>query len=111
MTGGTGDAGTRGSVPAGTRATDASMSLTGDALAIDDRRWVHASLRDDVRVLLVDGDPRTVRHDDELFYLQAALRLNEGRIQATANTAGLSRRTLLRKLKKHGLDKRDYTGG
>jgi hypothetical protein len=27
-----------------------------------------------VRVLLVDGDPRTVRHDDELFYLEAALR-------------------------------------
>jgi hypothetical protein len=25
-------------------------------------------------VLLVDGDPRTVRHDDELFYLEAALR-------------------------------------
>jgi hypothetical protein len=61
-------------LPAGTRATDASVSLTGDALAIDDKRWVHASLRDDVRVLLVDGDPRTVRHDDELFYLQAALR-------------------------------------
>jgi hypothetical protein len=61
-------------LPAGTRATDAYVSLSGDALAIDDRRWVHASLRDDVRVLLVDGDPRTVRHDDELFYLQAALR-------------------------------------
>jgi DNA-binding NtrC family response regulator len=54
-------------------------------------------------------DPVTL--DLERRYLQAALRLNEGRIQATANTAGLSRRTLLRKLKKHGLDKRDYTGG
>jgi hypothetical protein len=61
-------------LPPGTRATDASVSISGDALPIDDRRWVRASLRDRVRVLLVDGDPRTVRHDDELFYLEAALR-------------------------------------
>jgi hypothetical protein len=61
-------------LPAGTRATDASVSLAGDNLEIDDRRWVSATLRDQVRVLLVDGDPRTVRHDDELFYLEAALR-------------------------------------
>src|SRR6185369_6326913 len=26
------------------------------------------------RVLVVDGDPRTVRRDDEAFYLEAALR-------------------------------------
>jgi hypothetical protein len=61
-------------LPAGVRATDASVSLAGDALAIDDRRWLRATLRDEVRVLLVDGDPRTVRRDDELFYLEAALR-------------------------------------
>jgi len=62
------------SLPPGTRATDASVSLVGDRLPIDDRRWVSATLRDQVRVLLVNGDPRTVRHDDELFYLEAALR-------------------------------------
>ncbi len=61
-------------LPPGTRATDAMVSITPDALAIDDRRWIRASLRDRVRVLLVNGDPRTVRHDDELFYLEAALR-------------------------------------
>ncbi|MBL0213441.1 MAG: hypothetical protein IPQ07_06140 [Myxococcales bacterium] len=61
-------------LPAGARASDASVSINGDALLIDDRRWVRASLRDEVRVLLVDGDPRTVRHDDELFYVEAALR-------------------------------------
>jgi aerotolerance regulator-like protein len=61
-------------LPSGARSTDAVVSIDGDALAIDDRRWVRASLRDQVRVLLVDGDPRTVRHDDELFYLEAALR-------------------------------------
>ena len=61
-------------LPPGTRSTDASVSITGDALPIDDRRWVRASLRDEVRVLLVDGDPRTVRRDDEVFYAEAALR-------------------------------------
>ena len=61
-------------LPAGARATDAYVALAGDALAVDDRRWVRASLRDRVRVLIVDGDPRTVRHDDEVFYLEAALR-------------------------------------
>jgi hypothetical protein len=68
-------------LPPGARATDASIALAregagleGDALAIDDRRWVRARLRDEVRVLVVDGDPRTVRHDDEAFYLEAALR-------------------------------------
>src|SRR5262249_12140731 len=60
--------------PPGVRATDAYVVLFGDSLAIDDRRWVRASLRDRVRVLIVDGDPRTVRHDDEVFYLEAALR-------------------------------------
>jgi DNA-binding NtrC family response regulator len=44
----------------------------------------------------------------ERRYLDAALRLNEGRIQATSETAGLSRRTLLRRLNRYGLDKRDY---
>ncbi|NVB83870.1 MAG: VWA domain-containing protein [Kofleriaceae bacterium] len=61
-------------LPAGTRATDASVSVTGDALSIDDRRYVTARVRDDVRVLLVNGDPRTIRHDDELYYLEPALR-------------------------------------
>jgi hypothetical protein len=61
-------------LPSGLRAADAYVTLSGDALAIDDRRWVRASLRDRVRVLIVDGDPRTVRHDDEVFYLEAALR-------------------------------------
>ncbi|MEO8840776.1 MAG: BatA domain-containing protein [Kofleriaceae bacterium] len=63
-------------LPAGARASDASVSVSspGDGLALDDRRYVRATLRDEVRVLLVDGDPRTVRRDDELFYVEAALR-------------------------------------
>lgn len=44
----------------------------------------------------------------EVNYLTAALRANQGRIQATAETAGLSRRTLLRKMRQYGIDKRDF---
>ncbi len=44
----------------------------------------------------------------ERRYLEAALTYNLGHIEDTAGTAGLSRRTLLRKLKKHGLQSRDY---
>lgn len=61
-------------LPPGTRASAASVSVTPDDLPIDDRRWVSASVRDEVRVLLVDGDPRTTRQEDEVFYLEAALR-------------------------------------
>ena len=61
-------------LPIGARAADAVIELQGDSLPIDDHRWVRATLRDEVRVLLVDGDPRTARLDDELFYVHAALR-------------------------------------
>ena len=40
----------------------------------NDRRYLRVEVRRDVRVLLVDGDPRTARRDDELFYLETALR-------------------------------------
>src|SRR5262249_8470595 len=45
-----------------------------DGLALDDRRYLRVEVRRDIRVLLVDGDPRTVRHEDEIFYLETALR-------------------------------------
>jgi hypothetical protein len=61
-------------LPTGARTSDAYVSIANDSLAVDDRRWVRATLRDEVRVLIVDGDPRTVRRDDEAFYLEAALR-------------------------------------
>jgi hypothetical protein len=43
-----------------------------------------AQLRDEIRVLLVDGDPHAARHDDELFYAEAALRPGD---RAEAGTA------------------------
>ncbi len=61
-------------LPGEAKTAEVSVELDGDALAIDDRRYLRVELRRDVRVLLVDGDPRTVRHEDELFYLETALR-------------------------------------
>ncbi len=61
-------------LPPGARVAEVVASVPSDELPIDDSRRAQAYLRDDVRVLLVDGDPRTTRHDDELFYVEAALR-------------------------------------
>jgi hypothetical protein len=61
-------------LPTGSRFADVVVELDPDALPIDDRRHARTELREEVRVLLVNGDPRTVRYEDELFYLDAALR-------------------------------------
>ena len=44
----------------------------------------------------------------ERAYLAACLEKTQGRIQRAAEVAGVSRRTLLRKLKQHGIDKKDF---
>jgi DNA-binding NtrC family response regulator len=44
----------------------------------------------------------------EREYLSQCLRRTQGRITEAAEHAGISRRTLLRKLKQHGLDKKDF---
>jgi hypothetical protein len=62
------------SLPPDVRTADVTVELDPDALPIDDRRHLRVELRREVRVLLVDGDPRTVRYEDELFYLETALR-------------------------------------
>jgi uncharacterized membrane protein len=53
---------------------DVQVELAPDDLPDDDMRPARLEIRRDVRVLLVDGDPRTARRDDELFYLETALR-------------------------------------
>jgi hypothetical protein len=57
---------------------DVALELPPDALPADDRRFVRVEVRKQARVLLVNGDPRTVRRDDELFYLETALRPGDG---------------------------------
>jgi aerotolerance regulator-like protein/VWA domain-containing protein len=74
-------------LPGDARSAEVAVEIDPpDALAIDDRRYLRVELRRDVRVLLVDGDPRTVRHDDELFYLETALRPGDRADSALAIT-------------------------
>lgn len=61
-------------LPPDRRTAEVAVELAPDALPVDDRRHAIAELREQIPVLLVDGDPRGVRHEDELFYLEAALR-------------------------------------
>ncbi|MEZ6188519.1 MAG: sigma-54 dependent transcriptional regulator [Planctomycetota bacterium] len=51
-------------------------------------------------------EPKVEEH--ERRYLDAVLRSTAGRIGDSAKVAGISPRTLLRKMKQHGLDKRAY---
>jgi aerotolerance regulator-like protein/VWA domain-containing protein len=57
--------------PAGAAA--ASLSIDADDLPIDDTRHFAVTGATEVRALLVDGDPRQARAEDELFYLRTAL--------------------------------------
>lgn len=50
------------------------VELPADALADDDRRFARVEVQRRIRVLLVDGDPRTIRRQDELYFLETALR-------------------------------------
>jgi len=61
-------------LPENARTADVVVELDDDALDVDNRRYVRMQLRDEVRTLLVNGDPRTVRYEDELFYAHKALR-------------------------------------
>ncbi|HZS40212.1 MAG TPA: BatA domain-containing protein [Polyangia bacterium] len=77
---------------------DVEARLDPDALPDDDRRFVRLEVRRDLRVLVVDGDPRTVRRDDEVFYLETALRpgdRDDSQLDVTTVTADeLPRRRL-----------------
>ena len=61
-------------IPPDRRFSDIVVELDDDPLIIDNRRYLRTELREEVHVLLVNGDPHTIRHQDELFYLEAALR-------------------------------------
>lgn len=50
-----------------------SVSISPDALPDDDVRHLRVEVQRHLRVLILDGDPRTLRRDDEVFYLEMAL--------------------------------------
>ena len=53
---------------------DVVVEIDADAFALDDRRAAHVETARSVRVLAVDGDPRTIRNEDEAFFFETALR-------------------------------------
>ncbi|MGE0708452.1 MAG: sigma 54-interacting transcriptional regulator [Planctomycetota bacterium] len=61
--------------------------------------------------LRIDPSRKLADLIDELErrYITAAMTANHGRVQRTARAAGMSRRTLLRKLKRHGLRSADFS--
>jgi hypothetical protein len=59
---------------AGGSAHEAEVSIDKDAFPLDDRRACLVEASRGLRVLIVDGDPRTVRTEDGAFFLEAALR-------------------------------------
>lgn len=81
---------------------DLAVEIAPDALADDDRRFARVQIVRRLRALLVDGDPRTIRRDDELFFLETALRpgdRDDSRIDLTVTT--------LAELPRHPLDQVD----
>ncbi len=62
------------SMSEGVRTTEIQAQVQDDALAADNVRYVVAHARNEISVLLVNGDARAVRHEDEVYYVEAALR-------------------------------------
>ena len=58
----------------GSSSHDLVVEIDGDAFPLDDRRQIHVEMSRTLRVLVVDGDPRTIRNEDEAFFFEAALR-------------------------------------
>ncbi len=67
--------------PGGGATHQAQVEIDGDRFALDDRRLARVEVSRNLGVLVVDGDPRTVRNEDEVFFLEAALRAGGGRFQ------------------------------
>ncbi len=65
-------------------AHDAEVEIDHDLFTLDDRRRARVEVSRGLRVLIVDGDPRTVRTEDEAFFLEAALRAGGGGFSITS---------------------------
>lgn len=52
---------------------DLVVHIDDDAFPLDDRRVLHVEMARTLRVLVVNGDPRTIRNEDEPFFFVTAL--------------------------------------
>jgi hypothetical protein len=53
---------------------DLVVQIDGDAFPLDDQRAMHIEMARTLRVLCVNGDPRTIRNEDETFFFETALK-------------------------------------
>lgn len=58
----------------GEGAHDVQAEIEGDAFVLDNQRTAHVELARSMRVLVLNGDPRTARNEDEPFFFTSALR-------------------------------------
>ena len=54
-----------------------AVRLSPDALDADNQRHLRVDVQAVLRVLVLDGDPRNLRRDDEAYYIEMALRPSE----------------------------------
>ncbi|HEY4186333.1 MAG TPA: VWA domain-containing protein [Polyangia bacterium] len=66
---------------AGAAAHEIEVALEPDRFPLDDTRRTRVEISRGLRILVVDGDPRTVRNEDEVFFLEAALRAGGSHFQ------------------------------
>ena len=86
-----------------------STNLVETGAALEHRQQaVWRKSVDASRTLQENLDP--VIEQLEREYLRAKLKQHAGRVAETADEAGISRRTLLRKMKQYGIDKQDFKG-
>jgi hypothetical protein len=62
---------------AGGGAHDVEISIDGDDFPVDDRRLARLSLSEALRVLIINGDARSVAREDEAFFLETALKTGD----------------------------------
>ena len=66
---------------AGAAAHEVQVVLDPDRFPLDDSRRTQIEVSRGLRALVVDGDPRTVRNEDEVFFLESALRAGGSHFQ------------------------------
>jgi hypothetical protein len=62
---------------AGGGSHDVEIAIDGDDFPVDDRRLARLSLSEALRVLIINGDARSVAREDEAFFLETALKTGD----------------------------------
>lgn len=63
---------------------EVQVSIDEDDFALDDQRYASLAMVQSLRVLFINGDPRTSRNEDEGFFLESALQSAESGITVTS---------------------------